>query len=268
LFSIGRCRRRRAGDGDATARFQGALLESRVIKLLLLLLSGAKLGKLFASGGTMLVSLVVYAFVFGWRYAAGFVALLFAHEMGHFVAARQRGLAVGMPTFIPFVGAWIDLREQPRDVGTEAYVALAGPVVGTVATILCYLAAGDDGPRWLLAVAYAGFFLNLFNLLTLSPLDGGRITAVLSPRIWLVGVPILVALFVWQPNPMLLLIALFAAPQLVKAWRYDPKAPANAAYYAISPRRRAEILAVYLGLAAYLAFMSVRTHELISPAAQ
>jgi Zn-dependent protease len=248
-------------------RFQGALLESCVIKLLLLLLSGAKLGKLFASGGTMLLSLVVYAFVFGWRYAAGFIALLFAHEMGHFMAARQRGLAVGLPTFIPFVGAWIDLKEQPRDVETEAYVALAGPVVGTVAAILCYVAAGDDGPRWLLAVAYSGFFLNLFNLLPLSPLDGGRITAVLSPRIWLVGVPLLIAFFLWHPNPMLLLIALLAAPQVLKAWRYDPKAPENAVYYAISPRRRYEILAVYFGLAAYLAFMAYRTHELISPAA-
>jgi Zn-dependent protease len=247
--------------------FQGALLESHVTKLLVLLFSGAKLGKLFASGGTMLVSLVVYAFVFGWRYAAGFIVLLFAHEMGHFVAARQRGLAVGMPTFIPFVGAWIDLKEQPRDVETEAYVALAGPVVGTVAAILCYLAAGDDGPRWLLAVAYAGFFLNLFNLLPISPLDGGRITAVLSPRIWFVGVPLLVALFAWQPNPMLLLIALLAAPQLLKAWRYDPKAPENAAYYAISQRRRAEILAIYFGLAAYLAFMTYRTHVLLAPQA-
>jgi len=188
-----------------------------VIKLLLLALSGAKLAKVFASGGTMLISLVVYAFVFGWRYAAGFIALLFAHEMGHYLAAKQRGLAVGLPTFIPFVGAWIDLKEQPRDVETEAYVALAGPLLGTVAAIACYLAAGDGGPRWLMAVAYSGFFLNLFNLLPISPLDGGRVTAVLSPRIWFVGVPLLAAMFVWQPNPMLLLIGLLAAPQLVKA---------------------------------------------------
>jgi len=249
------------------AAFQGALLESRVIKILLLLLSGAKLGKLFASGGTMLLSLVVYAVVFGWRYAAGFIALLFAHEMGHFLAARRRGLAVGLPTFIPFVGAWIDLKEQPRDVETEAYVALAGPVVGTVAAMLCFVAAGDGGPRWLMAVAYAGFFLNLFNLLPISPLDGGRITAVLSPRIWFVGVPLLAAMFLWHPNPMLLLIALLAAPQLVKAWKYDPNAPENASYYAISPRRRLEILAVYFGLAAYLAFMTYRTHALIEPGA-
>ena len=236
-------------------------------KLLLLLFSGAKLGKLFASGGTMLLSLVVYAFVFGWRYAAGFIALLFAHEMGHFVAARQRGLAVGLPTFIPFVGAWIDLKEQPRDVETEAYIALAGPLLGTVAAIACYLVADADGPRWLMAVAYSGFFLNLFNLLPLSPLDGGRITAVLSPRIWFVGVPLLGALFFWRPNPMLLIIALLAAPQLFKAWKYDPKAAENQSYYAIASRRRLEYLGLYFGLAAYLAFMAYRTHSLISPAA-
>lgn len=261
-------RRGGTADGGARAAFQAPILEwAGVVKLLLLLLSGAKLGKLFASGGTMLISLVVYAFVFGWRYAAGFVALLFAHEMGHYLAARRRGLAVGMPTFIPFVGAWIDLKEQPRDVETEAYVALAGPVIGTVAAILCYLGAADDGPRWLMAVAYSGFFLNLFNLLPISPLDGGRVTAVLSPRIWFVGVPLLGAMFLWHPNPLLLLIGLLAAPQLVKAWKYDPDAPENQSYYAIPARRRFEILAVYFGLAAYLAFMAVRTHALVAQGA-
>ena len=91
--------------------------------LFLLLFSGLKWGKLAASGGSMLLSLVVYATIWGWRYAAGFIALLFAHEMGHYVAARQRGLDVGAPAFIPFVGAWIALKDQPVDVETEAYVA-------------------------------------------------------------------------------------------------------------------------------------------------
>src|SRR6516164_7741198 len=107
--------------------------------LLFILFSGLKWGKLAASGGSMLLSLVVYATIWGWRYAAGFVALLFAHEMGHYVAARQRGLSVGAPAFIPFVGAWIALEGQPIDVETEAYVALAGPVVGTVAALAVYL---------------------------------------------------------------------------------------------------------------------------------
>jgi Zn-dependent protease len=239
-----------------------------MIKILLLLLSGAKLGKLLMTGGTMLISLVVYAFVFGWKYAAGFIALLFAHEMGHYLAARKRGLAVGLPTFIPFVGAWIDLKEQPLNVETEAYVALAGPLLGTVAAIACYLIADADGPRWLMAVAYSGFFLNLFNLLPLSPLDGGRISAVLSPRIWFVGVPLLAAMFFWQPNPMLLIIGVLAFPQLVKAWKYDPKAPENQAYYTISAKQRAEYVVLYLGLAGYLAYMMHATHELLGPAAR
>ncbi len=237
-----------------------------MIKILLLLLSGAKLGKLLTTGGTMLISVVVYAFVFGWKYAIGFIALLFAHEMGHYLAARKRGLDVGLPTFIPFVGAWINLKDQPRDVETEAYVALAGPLLGTVAAIACYFVADANGSLWLMAVAYSGFFLNLFNLLPLSPLDGGRISAVLSPRIWFVGVPLLGAMFLWQPNPMLLIIALLAFPQLVKAWKYDPHAPENHAYYTISARQRAEYVALYLGLAGYLAYMAHATHERLGPA--
>jgi len=154
-----------------------------VTKLLLLLLSGAKLGKVALTAGSMLVSLIVYAFVFGWRYAAGFIALLFVHEMGHYIAARQRGLDVGAPTFIPFVGAWIELKQMPHDAETEAYVGLGGPLLGSVGALACYWAARSYDAPWLLAVAYAGFFINLFNLIPLSPFDGGRITAVLSPRI-------------------------------------------------------------------------------------
>ena len=98
------------------------------MKLLLMLLTAGKFGKVLLTGGTMLLSVFVYAITFGWRYAVGFVGLIFVHEMGHFVAARKCGLAVGAPVFIPFVGAWIQLKEQPMDVETEAYVASAGPL--------------------------------------------------------------------------------------------------------------------------------------------
>lgn len=236
-----------------------------MVKLLLLLLSGAKLGKLLATGGTMLLSLVAYAFVFGWRYAAGFVLLILVHEMGHYVAARQRGLAVGLPTFLPFVGAWVELKDRPHDAQTEAYVGLAGPLVGTVAAIACYWLARSDESRLLLALAYAGFFLNLFNLIPLSPFDGGRITAVLSPRVWLLGVPILIALFFLRPSPMLILIALLAAPQVMKAWRYDPEAPENRAYYGVPARTKWAYGLLYLGLAAFLAVMAHEAHEMLGP---
>lgn len=232
-------------------------------KLLLLLLSGAKLGKLLTTGGTMLISLVAYAFLFGWRYAAGFIVLLFVHEMGHYIAARQKGLAVGAPTFIPFVGAWVELKDLPHDAQTEAYVGLGGPLVGTVGALLCYFLARDSGATWLLAVAYAGFFINLFNLIPLSPFDGGRITAVLSPRIWLLGVPILLALFVWRPSPMLVLMALLAAPQVWKAWKYRGDSEEARGYYAVPAAVKWQYGLIYLALAGFLAVMTHDVHEML-----
>ncbi|HEX2010970.1 MAG TPA: site-2 protease family protein [Roseateles sp.] len=232
-------------------------------KLLLLLFSGLKFGKILSSGGTMLLSLVVYAFVYGWRYAAGFIALLFVHEMGHYIAARYKGLAVGAPTFIPFVGAWIELKELPHDAQTEAFVGLGGPLLGTMGAIVCYLLARSYGANWLLAVAYSGFFLNLFNLIPLSPFDGGRITAVLSPRIWLLGVPVLVGMFAWRPSPMLILIALLAAPQLVKAWRYRGDSPEARGYYAVPVAVKWEYGCCYIALAAFLAVMTHEVHDML-----
>ena len=230
------------------------------MKGLLLLLGTAKFGKVFATGGTMLVSVFAYGLVFGWPYAVGLVALLFAHEMGHYMAARRRGLAVGAPMFIPFVGAWIQLKEMPTDVETEAYVGLAGPVVGSLAALGCYYLGRHTGSGLLMALAYGGFFLNLFNLIPLSPFDGGRITAALSPRIWLLGVPILIALFLYRPSPMLVLVGLLAAPQVLQAVRFDAKAPANAAYYTISGEARWTYGTFYLGLAAFLALMMHEVH--------
>ena len=94
-------------------------------KLLLLIFGGLKLGKVLMSAGTMLASIAVYALFYGWRFAAGFVALLLVHEAGHYLAAQRR-LGVGLPTFIPFVGAWIQLKEMPHDAETEAYVEPPG----------------------------------------------------------------------------------------------------------------------------------------------
>jgi Zn-dependent protease len=236
-------------------------------KLLLLLLSGAKLGKLALTGGSMLLSLIVYAFVFGWRYAAGFIALLFVHEMGHYIAARKRGLDVGAPTFIPFVGAWIELKQLPHDAETEAFVGLGGPLLGSVGALGCYFIARSYDVTWLLAVSYAGFFLNLFNLIPLSPFDGGRITAVLSPRIWLLGVPVLVALFLWRPSPMLVLVALLAAPQVLQAIRYRKDSPEAQTYYAVSARTKWEYGIYYIVLAAFLALMVHDVHEMLQASA-
>ena len=239
-----------------------------MIKLLLLLLSALKLGKVLTVAGTMAVSIVAYSFVFGWKYAVGFILLILVHEMGHYIAARQRGLNVGVPTFIPFVGAWIALKEQPMNAETEAYVGFAGPLVGTVGALICYFLARHYDNSLLLALSYAGFFINLFNLIPLSPFDGGRITAVLSPRIWFFGVPMLAAMFLWRPSPMLVLVAIMALPQLARAFKYDPSLPENAAYYGTSIETKVTYGAYYLALAAFLAVMSYEVHQMLGPDAR
>lgn len=233
------------------------------MKLLLLLFTGLKLGKVLITGGTMLLSILVYASIWGWPYAAGFVLLIFVHEMGHYVAARHKGLDVGMPMFIPFVGAWINLKQVPHDAEVEAYVGLAGPAAGTAGALACYFLARQYDSGLLYALAYAGCFINLFNLIPLSPLDGGRITAVLSPRIWLLGVPVLVAMFFYQPSPVLIMIAILAMPSVLRAWRYDPQAPENRAYYAIPAEAKLFYTCFYLGLSAYLALMTYQLHGML-----
>ena len=231
------------------------------MKVLLALLVSGKLGKVLLTGGSMVVSIFAYAWVLGWKFAVGFVLLLFIHEMGHYIAARQRGLDVGAPTFIPFVGAWIELKQQPHDAETEAYVGFAGPLAGTLGALACYFVARQTDSTLLLAVANAGFFLNLFNLIPLSPFDGGRITAVISPRVWFLGIPVLILLFLYRPSPLLILMAFLAAPQLIKAWNYDPKAPENQAYYSINLEQRLTYGLFYIGLAAFLAIMSHELHQ-------
>jgi len=234
-----------------------------MLKLLALLFASAKFAKIALTGGTMLLSVFVYAYFYGWWYALGFVLLLLVHELGHYVAARRRKLDVGLPMFIPFVGAWVQLKDRPHDAETEAYVGLGGPLLGTIAAVLVYAVGFDQRSPLLVAIAYAGFVLNLFNLIPVPPFDGGRITAVLGPRIWFLGIPVLVVLFLRWPSPLLLIVALLAAPQLVAAWRHDPSSPEAMAYYEVGAGARWRYGLWYLGLAAFLAVMAFDTHNLL-----
>lgn len=232
-----------------------------MIKGLLLFLTTLKLGKVLLSVGSMLVTIWIYTTIYGLPFASGFVGLILVHELGHFVAARQRGLDVGLPMFIPFVGAWITLKDTPADAETEAYVAYAGPFIGTLAAFAVYFLARAQNSDLLMALAYAGFMINLFNLIPVSPLDGGRITQILSPRIWFLGVPLLVALFFYFPSPLLIFIAILAIPSLLAAWRYNPNSPEARAYRDVPAATRAEYTIMYLGLAVVLALLAHNVHE-------
>jgi Zn-dependent protease len=232
------------------------------VKALLALLIAGKMGKILLSGGSMLLSIAVYAQLYGWRYAVGFVLLLLCHEMGHYIAARQSGLTVGLPTFIPFVGAWINLKTQRLNPETAAFVGMAGPLLGSTAAFLVYLMGLQFQLHWLLAIAYAGFVLNLFNLVPVVPLDGGHIVAVISPRIWLLGVPMLVGLYLWRPNPLLIIVALLAVP---KAWAaLRGKLPVLPEAMLPSNQLKLQYAAEYLGLVSFLTLMAFEARSALT----
>lgn len=116
-----------------------------------------------------------YALLFGWQFAVGFVLLILVHELGHYVEARRQGLSPSLPVFIPFLGAYVALRGQPFDPWRNALVSIAGPIAGGVAALGCLIYGEVAGSDLVLALAYAGFFLNLINLVPIGILDGGHI---------------------------------------------------------------------------------------------
>jgi Zn-dependent protease len=163
-------------------------------------------------GGTLITmgaSLGAYALLYGWKFAVALVYLIFIHEMGHVIAAKRKGIPTSPAFFIPFVGALISMKQRPRDAATEAYLAYGGPLAGLISflpAVLLYESTKD--PFWALVI-FLGASLNLFNLLPVSPLDGGRIVSVLSTRIWLAGLLILAVIVYFSPSPILYLVILF-----------------------------------------------------------
>jgi Zn-dependent protease len=205
---------------------------------------------IFKTGGTMILTIWVYAMIWGVWFAVGFVLLIFVHECGHLVAARKCGLKVGAPVFIPFMGAFIALKEAPRDAWIEAQVGIGGPLLGTVGAGICeviYMATGNQMFR---ALAYTGFFLNLFNLAPIGFLDGGRIVTALSPWLWLVGFAIMIGLTILQPNFILFLILIFSVPRLFFLFRR--KSEEEKRYFEVTPVRRWTMAVMYFGLIALL----------------
>jgi len=207
--------------------------------------------KLFTVAGSMLVSIGAYALFWGWQFAVGFVLLLLVHEMGHVLEAKRQGLPVSAPMFIPFLGALITLKKLPDDAWAEAKVAIAGPIVGGLGAAAVWLVGESIGSELLVALGFTGFFLNLFNLAPISPLDGGRIVAAIHPVLWLVGLAALVVLVVMVPNPILILILVLGGLESWRRWK-QRKQPELEAYYRVTPRRRVIVGVSYIVLAALL----------------
>jgi Zn-dependent protease len=227
-------------------------------KAKLLLVALPKL-KLFTTSGSMLVSIVAYQLIFGWLFSIGFVLLLLLHELGHVFQLRREGIKASAPMFIPFLGAVISAKSMGDDAGAEARVGLAGPILGSIATLVplgIWLATGS---HFWQALAFIGFFLNLFNLLPILPLDGGRAMAALSPWVWLVGLAGLIAMVFFFPSPILILILLLGGLESWRRWQAR-NTPEGRAYHRIPTRTRVLVAAIYLVLIVALAFGVSATH--------
>lgn len=202
-----------------------------------------KFGKFLTTFGSMFLMIWVYAKFYGWVFGFGFVLLIFIHEMGHFLTARRVGLNVSAPVFIPFMGAFITMKDQPRDAVTEATVAMGGPILGSVGALLCAALYPVTGQEIWLALAYSGFMINIFNLVPFSPLDGGRIVSAISPKIWLVGIPLMLAAAIKFFNPILFLLLFLGGTQMYRQW----KSP-NQEYYDTPLTSRIIFGCLYFGL--------------------
>jgi Zn-dependent protease len=211
------------------------------------------------TAGSMLISIVVYYFVLfrNLPIAITFVVLMLIHEMGHVIATRYYRMSASPPIFIPFMGAVINLRESPPNAWVESVIGMGGPLLGTIGALGCYalamsFPAGSALNVELLVGTQLAFILNLFNLLPVPPLDGGRITAAITPWLWILGLIGLGLLgFVEFRAAGLfglfipVLILLYAFPRI----RYTLQARGmNADYYRVSRARSWAMGGLYVGL--------------------
>ena len=243
--------RKRGLGGTILAALLAIVAKGKAILLLL-----PKL-KLLTTSGTMLVSIAAYSLIWGWKFAVGFVILLFVHEMGHVIQLRREGIPASAPVFIPFMGAVVWGRILEGNALAEARVGLAGPVLGTIGAAICWAIGAGLDSDFFRALAFVGFFLNLFNLAPVTPLDGGRAAAAMSPWMWFGGLFVVALMaFLW-PNPIIILILILGAVDVHRRWKTRHQ---MGDYYKVSKTHRAIVAAVYIGLIVALAVGMDMTH--------
>jgi Zn-dependent protease len=218
-----------------------------------------KFGKFLTTGLSMMLMIVVYTYIYGWKYAIGIVLLLFIHEMGHLTASRRLGIDTSLPMFIPFIGAIIQMKEAPKDAKTESIVGIAGPVFGAMGAFICLFIGELFHSALLLALAYFGFLLTVFNLIPAHPLDGGRIVTAISLKLWMIGIPVMVFFSLYFFNPIGILISILAIKKAWEVWK-DRDNP----YYNTDQVFRFKMGFSYFSLFALSAYYTYSLHEVLN----
>lgn len=242
-----------AGDKKPASGLMGTLA---AIGLLIAKFFGSlvKLLPFLKTGASMFIMIAVYAMGGGWPWAVGFVLLIFVHECGHIVAAKYFGVKVSAPVFIPFLGAMILMKEAPRNAWVEAWIGIGGPILGSIGALVCHALGEQFQQPLLISLALSGYLINLFNLVPITPLDGGRIVTALSPWLWLLGLVMIGSLAFMRPNPVfyiLLIIILFQAIPRVRTL-FRKRTDEEQRYFEVTPSQRMTIALSYFGLIAAL----------------
>jgi Zn-dependent protease len=210
---------------------------------------GFGLVQYLVAGGTLLLSIGAYATKAPLPLVIGFVVIILVHEIGHAVVIRAKGLRAGVMVFIPFIGGAVTLKDQPRSAYDDAQIGLAGPIAGTVASlIVLQMYKWTENPTWL-AIAAGGFAINLLNLLPIGMLDGGRISAAVTKWMWVFGGGALVYKAVKQPNPLMILVLLLVAFQVYASLMREKD---DKSFYDVTLGQRAAIAAAYFILVVFL----------------
>jgi Zn-dependent protease len=213
------------------------------------------------------VTALLYAQLFGWAFGLGIVLLILVHESGHVVVARAMGMPVTLPVMIPFLGAFVQMKQAPRSVAQESLMAVGGPVLGSLAAGACYagslLMPNSSTGQLLKALAYFGFLINLFNLVPVTPLDGGRVLSLLSKWFNVAGLAVAAGLLLFGHfnSPILFLVLIFGAFSTFQRFR---STTLNPGYYAVDGRTKVIIGALYLGLLLGLGLGLIDTSSVLS----
>jgi Zn-dependent protease len=227
------------------------------------LVAGLKLlkgAKFLVTGLSMLLSVWVYAQWYGWSFGVGFVLSILVHELGHVFFAWRQGVPVTAPLFIPGMGALIVQKRGAQSAFGEALIGIGGPLFGALAALACWGIYAMTGNGLFLALAYTGFFVNLFNLAPIFPLDGGWITACLSPYVVIVGYVLLIAAAVTGTirNPMIYILAIMSIPyawNMIRRGTMDPEGGK-----VTTGKQRWGMGVAYMALAGFLAWAMGHTH--------